>query len=49
VEGVTDAVYLIAWTFLGGPPPAPPYPDCGAATDGWDPATGCAESTGSCK
>ena len=31
---LTDAVYLITFAFLGGPPPAAPYPACAPPRDG---------------
>lgn len=30
---LADAVYLLGYLFLGGPPPGPPYPECGPAGD----------------
>jgi len=27
--GISDAIYLLIWEFLAGPPPPPPFPDCG--------------------
>ena len=30
--GVTDALFAIAYRFLGGPVPAAPFPDCGEET-----------------
>ena len=29
---LSDAVYLLNFLFLGGPPPGPPFPDCGAGS-----------------
>jgi hypothetical protein len=36
---LSDAVYLLGYLFLGGPPPAPPFPDCGV--DPTSDALGC--------
>ncbi|MBN1441262.1 MAG: hypothetical protein JXA90_01070, partial [Planctomycetes bacterium] len=28
---ISDPIYLLAYLFLGGPAPPPPFPECGAA------------------
>ena len=40
---LTDAIYLLNHLFLGGPPPAFPYPDCGVV-----PVLGCKASPKNC-
>ena len=30
--GIDDALHILFYLFLNGPPPPPPFPDCGAAT-----------------
>ena len=37
---VTNAVYLLSFLFSGGPPPAPPWPNCGLPTAN-DVSVGC--------
>ena len=32
VVNVSDGIYLLGFQFLGGPPPPPPFPDCGLDT-----------------
>lgn len=44
---ITDAVYMLRFSFLGGSPPAAPYPDCGTGTD-VDALLGCEEPPRSC-
>ena len=34
-----DAIYLLAWLFLGGPEPPEPFPGCGVSPDPGSP--GC--------
>jgi len=34
VLDISDAVFLLEYLFLGGPPPAAPFPDCGPAAQG---------------
>jgi hypothetical protein len=41
---VTDAVYLLNFNFLGGPPPAAPFPECGPGSLGTDEELGCEET-----
>ncbi len=41
--GVTDAVYMLGFSFLGGPSPVAPYPACARSTRASDVALGCDE------
>ena len=44
---VGDAVYLLSFAFQGGPPPPPPFPECGSATAA-DLALGCRRPPANC-
>jgi regulation of enolase protein 1 (concanavalin A-like superfamily) len=44
---IADAIYLFSSLFLGGPPPVPPFPGCGALTED-DAAFGCETPPAGC-
>ena len=44
---IADVVYSLWFSFLGGPPPVPPYPDCGLGTSPTDVET-CNRQPRSC-
>jgi hypothetical protein len=44
---VTDAVFLLTFNFLRGPPPGAPFPDCGAGTPA-DDELGCETAPANC-
>ena len=33
VNALVDAIYLLSWGFIFGPPIQPPFPDCGPDPD----------------
>jgi hypothetical protein len=45
---IADAIYLFGALFLGGPPPAAPFPECGVGTEA-DAALGCVTPPASCR
>jgi YVTN family beta-propeller protein len=45
---VSDAIYLLNHLFLGGPPPAAPFPGCGPGLLDTDPGLGCAARSPDC-
>ena len=45
---ISDAVFALNHLFLGGPPPAAPYPECGTSDLEADEALGCEESLEHC-
>ena len=45
---ISDAVYLIQYQFLGGPPPPAPYPECGLDPEGDDDGLSCADAQVDC-
>jgi hypothetical protein len=45
---VSDAVYMLNFNFLGGPPPAAPFPGCGPGELPGDEALGCATPSAGC-
>jgi hypothetical protein len=45
---VTDAIYLLSFNFLGGPPPPAPFPECGSGTPA-DEALGCEIPPAGCR
>jgi hypothetical protein len=45
---VTDAVYVLSFNFLGGPPPAAPFPACGPG-GGRDERLGCEMEQAACR
>jgi PKD repeat protein len=45
---IADAIYLFGALFLGGPPPAAPFPECGVGTES-DEALGCGTPPENCK
>ena len=44
-----DAVWLLSYGFLGGPPPVAPFPACGITVEADDAVSGCAVSQPSCQ
>lgn len=46
---ITDPIYLLTHLFLGGPPPAEPFPDCGPGTLEVDQDLGCRMPPQSCR
>ena len=47
--GTTTAVGIFEYLFLGGPPPSPPFPECGVVAEGVDLDLGCETSTANCR
>ena len=45
---VTDALYLLSFSFLGGAPPPAPFPVCGSFARPSDEALGCIETVKDC-
>lgn len=49
LQAVTDAIYLLRYVFLGGPPPAPPFPQCGVGALETDEAVDCDQAAETCR
>ena len=49
VTGVLDAMYILAYAFLGRPAPPSPFPDCGEGALESDARLGCRESPPQCQ
>jgi hypothetical protein len=48
VGQVSDAIYMLNYLFLGGPPPVPPFPGCGPGFLETDANLGCDAESASC-
>jgi len=46
---IADAIYGLNFAYLGGPPPAPPHPECGVGTLESDAAIGCVVIPEACR
>jgi hypothetical protein len=45
---ISDPVYMLASLFLGGPPPSPPFGECGLSAQA-DEALGCSSPPAACR
>jgi hypothetical protein len=46
---ITDPIFLLNHSFLGGPPPPRPYPTCGFGTGAGDLVLGCEDAPDACQ